>query len=52
MKNKHYECSNCDAVYRLGHDLDTDYYKVEFCPFCGDPIDAEENFDVEDDYND
>jgi hypothetical protein len=29
--------------------MDESYYKVEFCPFCGDTIDEESNFDQDDD---
>ena len=47
MKNKHFECVNCEAVFRLGHDLDSDYYKIEYCPFCGDVLDEDQNFDLE-----
>ena len=39
------ECANCGAVFKLRHDMDESYYKVEFCPFCGDTIDEESNFD-------
>jgi uncharacterized paraquat-inducible protein A len=45
-KRKHYECVECDAVFKIKFDLDEDYYKVEHCPFCGAGIDE----DQEDDY--
>lgn len=47
MITKHFECSNCDAVYNLKHENDKEYYKPEFCPFCGEPVGEEENFDVD-----
>jgi rRNA maturation endonuclease Nob1 len=49
MTMLHNECSNCSAVFKLRHDMDESYYKVEFCPFCGDTIDEESNFDQDDD---
>jgi uncharacterized paraquat-inducible protein A len=48
-KNKHYECTSCDAVFRLRHDLDENYYTVAHCPFCGTELDADSNFDIDED---
>jgi predicted RNA-binding Zn-ribbon protein involved in translation (DUF1610 family) len=39
------ECFSCDAMFTVDHDLDTDYYTVMHCPFCGTKI-AEEEEDV------
>lgn len=52
MKNKHFECNSCDAVFKLGHELDDNYYKIEYCPFCGEVLDEDDNFDIEEDYLD
>jgi uncharacterized paraquat-inducible protein A len=52
-KNKHHECVECDAVFKISHDLDSHHYKVSFCPFCGSDIDQdlidEQYKDLEDD---
>jgi uncharacterized paraquat-inducible protein A len=52
-KNKHHECVECDAVFKISHDLDNHHYKVSFCPFCGSDIDQdlidEQYEDIEDD---
>jgi len=48
MATKHTECYNCDAVCKIKHDLDTHYYKVQFCAFCGAGLDEEESFDQDD----
>jgi rRNA maturation endonuclease Nob1 len=42
MANRHYECVECDAVFKIKHDLDRDYYTVGFCPFCGSEIDEDQ----------
>lgn len=42
MANRRYECIECDAVFKVGHDLDEDYYDVEFCPFCGSELTEDE----------
>jgi len=47
--NTHYECSNCDAVFRLRHDLDGNYYTVQWCPFCGSQLDSDDNYDIDED---
>lgn len=49
MKTKHYECDSCGAVYQLKHDLDTDHYVPAHCAFCGETLDADSHFDVDDD---
>jgi rRNA maturation endonuclease Nob1 len=46
------ECYSCDAVFTVDHDLDTDYYKVKHCPFCGSTvIEEEEDLDFDDYYD-
>jgi len=39
---KHYTCDDCDADFKVKHELDESYYDVNFCPFCGAQIDGEE----------
>lgn len=48
MSNNHYHCSNCDADFKLKHTLDSSYYEVNFCPFCGGEIDNEEEEESDD----
>ena len=43
-----YTCYNCDAIFKLKHDMDDDYYEVNFCPFCGSSIEEEQD-EVEED---
>ena len=35
------QCDNCEAEFKIRHNLDEMYYEVMFCPFCGGEI-AEE----------
>jgi hypothetical protein len=49
MANKGYECFECDAVFKIRHDLETEYYTVGFCPFCGEAMDDEQEFEYEED---
>lgn len=52
MKNKHYECNSCEAVFRISHDLDTEYYTINNCPFCGETLGDEDNYDIDNEYID
>ena len=47
-RKKHHECVECDAVFKINFDLDEDYYKVEFCPFCGSHMDEDQQDEYED----
>jgi hypothetical protein len=44
--NTHITCENCDAVFKLQHDMDAEYYPVRACPFCGESLDEEHLDDV------
>jgi hypothetical protein len=52
MARKHYECFECDAVFKISHELDENYYKVTHCPFCGTAMDDEEEDRYVDDSED
>ena len=41
----HYHCNNCDAEFKIRHEMDDTYYEVNFCPFCGSDIENDEEFD-------
>ena len=43
-----YTCPQCDAFFKIKHDMDESYYEVNFCPFCGSDRDTEE--EDEEDY--
>jgi len=47
-KKQHFECVECDAVFKLRYDLDEDYYNVQFCPFCGSEMDEDQKDVYED----
>jgi len=47
-RKKHFECVECEAVFKINYDLDEDYYIVSYCPFCGSEMDE----DQQDDYDD
>lgn len=44
-----YECSACEAEFKIKHKLDESYYSVNYCPFCGAEIEEEEFFDDHED---
>jgi uncharacterized paraquat-inducible protein A len=46
--NKHVECNNCDAVFKINHDMDDMFYQVKYCPFCQEPLDDDQDFEQSD----
>ena len=42
---KRKECITCEAVFEVSHELDPQYYNIEFCPFCGNELEDEETFE-------
>ena len=48
-RKQHFECVDCDAVFKISHDMDEKYYIVEHCPFCGSTMDDDQKDDYEDD---
>ena len=42
------ECENCDAVYRIKHDMSESHYRVQYCTFCGSRLELEEELEQED----
>lgn len=49
MYNKHHECIECGAAYKIKHELEPEYYSVKHCPFCGAEDELEEEYDSFDD---
>lgn len=39
-----FECTACEAEFKIKHKLDQSYYSINYCPFCGAEID-EDSFD-------
>ena len=44
------QCEACEASYQIKHDMEERYYKVSFCPFCGEETDLMD--DLEEDETD
>ena len=34
-------CESCEAEFKIKHSLNEGYYRISFCPFCGDDLDDE-----------
>ena len=43
--SSHITCNHCDAVFKLQHDMDNDYYKLEVCPFCSEALDEDNTYE-------
>ena len=48
MSKKEILCESCDAVFRIQHNMEENYYSVEHCPFCSDELNTEEKEEIED----
>ena len=42
--NERFECVSCEGVGHLEHDLDHHFYKLSFCPFCGEEMEMEPSY--------
>ena len=40
------ECVSCDASFKVQHDMIEHYYSVEYCPFCGEELELEEELEI------
>lgn len=49
MPKSSHECVECDAVFKISHQLDEAYYEITNCPFCGAEIEPEETDDDNED---
>ena len=44
-------CEECEASYEIKHDMDTDYFVIEHCPFCGAHQESDEYVSYEEEYD-
>lgn len=47
-KATHHVCMDCDVEFRVKHELEDDMLSVVFCPFCGESIEPEEEYELSD----
>lgn len=40
-------CELCEAEVVMKHNMDEDYYEIEYCPFCGENIEEDSIIDYE-----
>ena len=40
------ECVSCDASFKVQHEMIEHYYTVEYCPFCGEELELEEELEI------
>jgi len=46
MTKKTILCEHCEASFSLRYDMDDDYFRPKYCPFCGDDLPEEDEFSV------
>ena len=42
------ECVHCEGVCTISHEQNHDFYIIEYCPFCGEELELEEEYHIED----
>ena len=45
-----FECVSCEGVGTLDSDQDHHFYRLSFCPFCGEEMEMEPTFELKDIY--
>jgi predicted RNA-binding Zn-ribbon protein involved in translation (DUF1610 family) len=51
-KSQHHVCLSCDNEFRVIHEVEGETLRVQYCPFCGEGIDAEETYEIEEEEDD
>ena len=47
MNETRCECSSCDAIFWIEHELEIRFYPITHCTFCGDELDFEEELQLD-----
>jgi|TARA_R110002050_G_scaffold32034_1_gene82472 hypothetical protein len=50
MIKKRIECEKCEGVSVIEHEMEHHFYEIKFCPFCGEELELEEEYTVNDVY--
>jgi len=45
--HKIFVCVKCEAEFTLRHDMDDDHYRAEFCPFCGELLEDDVDYEYD-----
>jgi len=45
-------CESCDVEYTIQYDMEEEYYKITYCPFCGESISNNEDVMYDEEYYD
>jgi len=40
-------CLVCEAEFTIKHDMDDNHYRAEFCPFCGEMLENDEDYEYD-----
>jgi uncharacterized CHY-type Zn-finger protein len=48
MSRKLIVCEDCEAEFKIQHEMDDHFYSVKHCPFCGDSLNSENEDEIED----
>ena len=40
-------CVSCEAEFTIRHDMDDDHYRIGYCPFCGEAMEEDEDYEYD-----
>ena len=40
-------CESCEAEFQIKHTMDEKYYRMNYCPFCGEDLSEELEDEIE-----
>lgn len=40
-------CAYCEAEFTIRHDMDDDHYRLEYCPFCSEALEDDEDYEYD-----
>ena len=38
-------CTSCEAEFTIKHEMDEDHYRIEYCPFCAEMLEDDEDYE-------
>ena len=47
MNKKEILCEECDAVFKIQHNMDEHFYSIKYCPFWSGELNSENEDEIE-----
>ena len=50
VSRRYIECVKCEGTAHIEHEQEHSFYVIKYCPFCGEELELEEEFKLDDDF--